>query len=183
MSTRHEQRRRAHDETTCDDSRPASLAAKRRYRSAGGHSKRGAAKSDLRDMRLARGLTIEALAKRAGVSHSTVSNAERGHAYASTMLRLLDALANATVQAPSSLGAAIRCARTTARMTQEEFARELGVSTYTVGNAERGDSTPMKPLRARLWAEFGCDLSAWHADGFDAAERGDPGPRVAVEVL
>ena len=27
MSTRHEQRRRAHDETTCDDSRPASLAA------------------------------------------------------------------------------------------------------------------------------------------------------------
>ena len=27
MSERHEQRRRAHDETTCDDSRPASLAA------------------------------------------------------------------------------------------------------------------------------------------------------------
>ena len=27
MSTRHEQRRRAHDETTCDDDRPATLAA------------------------------------------------------------------------------------------------------------------------------------------------------------
>lgn len=27
MSERHEQRRRAHDETTCDDDRPASLAA------------------------------------------------------------------------------------------------------------------------------------------------------------
>ena len=27
MSERHEQRRRAHDETTCDDNRPASLAA------------------------------------------------------------------------------------------------------------------------------------------------------------
>lgn len=27
MSERHEQRRRAHDETTCDDDRPATLAA------------------------------------------------------------------------------------------------------------------------------------------------------------
>ena len=182
MSERHEQRRRAHDETTCDDDRPATLAAKRRAYAHHGGSVRGGVRSDLRDARLAKGLTLAAVASAAGVAAETVGRVETGGASKRVALKVLAVVVAAPEKKPATAGDAVRASRLAAGLTQTEFAEVLRVTMGHVSDVERNGHRPGPQMRARLWQEFGCDLSAWHADGFDAADRGDPSPRVAVEV-
>lgn len=156
-------------------------AEKREYAHRGG-SVRGGVRSDLRDARLAKGLTLADVAAVVGVAPETVGRVETGRASKRMALKVLAVVVAAPEKRPSTIGDAVRAARLAAGLTQVEFADLLRVTMGHVSDVERNEHGPGPRMRARLWAEVGCDLSRWHADGFDDADRGDPGPRVAVEV-
>ena len=151
------------------------------YRERGG-SVRSGVRSDLRDARLVKGLTLSDVARVLDMRQETVGRAEVGTASRSTTLRVLAAVMAAPAKMPATPRDAVRAARLAAGLTQVEFADLLRTTANYVRHIERGRGGPGPRMRARLWVEGGCDLSRWHADGFDDADRGDPGPRVAVEV-
>ena len=122
---------------------------------------------ELRTLRLARGLSLNAAAERAGLSKSALAGWESGRSRprGAGFARLLDAmetetrprarllhaadpqfaqfaLADTALGAPVDLGAVIRAMRLRRGMTQAEVARAAGVTQATVARWESGDTVP-----------------------------------------
>lgn len=137
------------------------------------------AKDGLRAARLAKGLTLEAAAKAAGVPMHTAVRAESSTApaYDDARAALLRAIEAAPSLAGSTVGAAIYAARVQTGLAQGPFGELMGVRTETVCRWERGDHAPPPPrARQRLFAEVGLDLRAFYpGDVLDESERGDVG--------
>lgn len=71
----------------------------------------------------------------------------------------------------------VRAVRRELKMTQEEFAHELGITVGTVNRWENGRFRPSKLARATL-----CDFAAKHGLSLDTladAAAGDPAPSAA----
>ena len=136
------------------------------------------AKDGLRAARLAKGLTLEAAAKAAGVPMHTATRAEKSTApaYDDARAALLRAIEAAPSLAGSTVGAAIYAARVQTGLAQGPFGELMGVRTETVCRWERGDHAPPPRARQRLFAEVGLDLRAFYpGDVLDESERGDVG--------
>ena len=122
---------------------------------------------ELRTLRLARGLSLNTAAERAGLSKSALAGWESGRSRprGPGFARLLDALevtprprarllhaadpqfaqialADTALGAPVDLGAVIRAMRLRRGMTQAEVARAAGVTQATIARWESGDTVP-----------------------------------------
>jgi transcriptional regulator with XRE-family HTH domain len=137
--------------------------------------------SPLRDARVARGLTLDEVGRKVGVSAITVARAEAGgEVSAETKAAIERAVHRVAVKQPETAGAAIRAARLAARLTLRGLATLTGYSLEHVSRVERGNYRPTGEFRARLFAELGTDLRRFFPDDEYPRSFGATEPHVEV---
>lgn len=137
--------------------------------------------SPLRDARVARGLTLDEVARKVGVSAITVARAEAGGEVSKeTQAAIERAVKRVSIKQPETAGAAIRASRLAARLTLRGLATLTGYSQEHVSRVERGNYKPTRSFRERLFAEIGTDLRRFFPDDVYPRSFGAKEPHVEV---
>ncbi len=149
----------------------------------------------LRAEREAQRLSVEAIARRTGLSPSAVRTAERSRTARMSSVLLLCAALSVTEDdlrvrhgpQPDEVrfdGAALKAAREAAGLTQSQVARRAGVNVSTLRALEAGDSDPSIRVASRVVRALGlakpqlCRFVVLRPHGAEPAA--EPAPRVVV---